>query len=323
MIMNVRLSRLLLLYAILPVSVVIVLMDKFLWNHAVLAAIPFRPESWLIWIYLFGMPHVVGGMQMFADSEYLKKYGCWMARILVFFLALPVVLAYVLGEKAVFFVFVAMIVYHTVAQQLGLMLTALKRGPDVYFYALKWSMVGLSAIIYLMMYWAPVPLVFVDDANRSLLMLMAAMLMAGVVVAAGGLMWKNRSNRFGVFCVFANMALVGTEFYLFFEGYYLFVVVVGRVVHEFTAWPIYMVHDHNRGIAGGKNWLFEPFRGALPRSVLTLVVAFGMGIALTYLLVSVPVLASVIVSLSLYHYYTESFLWRKESLLRRHVAFVR
>ena len=320
--MNLRLSYLLMLYAILPVAVVIALMDKLFWNHSVLVAIPFRPESWLILIYLFGMPHVVGGMQMFADSEYLQKYGWRMARIFAFFLALPVVLSYMLGEKAVFFVFVAMIVYHTIAQQLGLTLAALKRGPDVYFYVWKWSMFGLSVIIYLMMYWTPMPLVFMDESFRSPLMLMAAMLMTGVVVSAGCLMWKNRGNGFGVFYVFANMVLIGTEFYLFSEGYYLFVVVVGRVIHEFTAWPIYMVHDHNRNVAGGKNWIFGLFRGVLPQGVLTLVVAFGVGIALTYMLSSVPLLASVLVSLSLYHYYTESFLWRKESLLRRNVAFV-
>lgn len=320
---KIKLSYLIILYAILPIALAVVVFDRYYLDRAILINSPFRPESWLVWSYLFGMSHVVGGMQIFADNEYLRKYGKRLAKIVLACLALPVAIDFLFGGQALFMVFLAMIVYHTIAQQFGLTIVALRKAPDAIFYIWKWSSIGISAIIYAMMYWKPLPLVFVDEAIRSPLLLMAALLMSGAVVSSVLLMWRNRENKLGVFYIFANLSLIATEFYLFSERYYLFVVVISRVIHEFTAWPIYMTHDTNRNASKNKNWIYGLFRNRCPHSILTVLVAFGVGIALTFAISLTPMLTSVLVSLSLYHYYTEHFLWRKESLLREYVSFVR
>lgn len=320
---NIRLIHLIILYAIVPLALLIAVMDQFVWGRAILLASPFRPESWVIWVYFFGMPHVIGGMQMFADTEYLEKYGWRLGRILVACLLLPVVVGAVLGQQAMFLVFMSFIVYHTVAQQFGLTLVALKRPPDLFFYVWKWSTIGVAGVMYTMMYWVPFPIVLFDTWLREPLMSVAGLLLVSVALSAGLLMWKNRANGLGVLYVGANMALIVTEFYLFSAHYYFLVVIVGRIIHEFTAWPIYVAHEHNRNLVSTPNWIYRWFRGALPTAVLALVVAFAIGFALMYSTSIVPFMTSVVISLSIYHYYTEHFLWRRGGLLRNHVNFTR
>ena len=71
-----------------------------------------------------------------------------------------------------------------------------------------------------------------------------------------------------------------------------------------------------------KNWLYRAFKGSLSPAILCLITAFGIGFAIMFTLSAIHALASVLVSLSIYHYYTEHFLWRRDSLLRNHVNFI-
>jgi hypothetical protein len=321
--LNIKLSHLILLYCIIPVALIAVWVDQSLLDGALLKSFPFRPESWLLWIYLFGMPHVIMGMQMFADKEYLQAYGWRLLRILVTCLVLPPVVIALFGDDYLFAIFMGFIVYHTVAQQMGLTLVALKKSPDFFFYVWKWAAVGIGAILYVMMYWR-FPMALIDRYGlREPLMMVGLWLLVVGVFAAGVMMWRNRANRLGVVYIAANVALIGADCLLFYMHYFFLVVVMGRIIHEFTAWPIYIAHDHNRNRVVVHNWLYRVFKGVGPVGMVSLVIAFAVGFAVQYTASVVPFVTSVVVSLSIYHYYTEHFLWRRGGLLRMNVGFLR
>lgn len=122
--------------------------------------------------------------------------------------------------------------------------------------------------------------------------------------------------------VVANTAMIATEFILFHYGYFAFVIILGRVIHEFTAWHIYATHDRNRNLGAAPNLLFRAFGFTrLPVYALSILLAFAIGIALTYGIFQTGLAASLLVSLSLIHYYTESFLWKGGSIHRRSLQF--
>lgn len=320
----VSLSSLLFVYAIIPLALGVVWADQTVWNQAVRFNLPFIPEAWVVWIYLFGMPHVVASMHTLADREYLSFYGAKLFWLVAFFLALPIVVTQAVGATAMFLIFTAFIVYHTVAQQYGIAFAALRQKPTVVHTIWKWSAVGVGAALFAMIYTRPFPLALqTASEGRAVLLWIAGILLAANVLAGAALMRSARGNRVGIQHVAVCTAMMVTEVILFVQGYFALVVILGRVIHEFTAWHIYATHDRNRNLREAPNLLFRAFRvTGIPVYLLSIILAFAVGIALTYGLLQFTATASLLVSVSLIHYYIESFLWKSGSIHRRHLRFI-
>lgn len=319
---DINLTRLLIVYWIIPLAVGVCVLDQNVLNFSLLQLLPFRPESFVIWTFVFGMPHVFAGVNIFADNEYLQKYGWKLAQIMCFFLVLPIVIENTLGHSAILILFAFMIMYHTVSQQFGLTLAALGKKPSLQFHIWKWTTVSFSTTYFVMMYWEPLPIVLYDNGFLESLTLFSKIIFSVSCLSGLLVLCDNRYNRAGRLHVVANMSLVVAEYYLFTIGYFFFIVLIARVIHEFTAWPIYIAHDKNRNHLIRNNVLYKLFPVAWHQNLITVALAFSFGILLTVLCSWVNLLSSVIVSFSLYHYYSEHFLWRRDSLLRRCVRFV-
>lgn len=324
---SVKLSKLLWIYAAVPLVWIVVLISENFLKSSLVYSLPFRPEKWAFWIYIFGMPHVFASMQTMLDREYVTFYGWKLLWLTVFFLALPLVVMNYVGGMAMFLIFTGFIVYHTIAQQFGITLSVLKPKPTVLFYTLyygwKWGAIGVGLALYGMLYTTPVPIAFQFSSPEYFILLLAAKVFLGMMAVCGfALAWIYRSNKLGMAYIGANMAVMATEFALFQLGYFAFVVILGRVIHEFTAWPIYATHDSNRNLTTKHNWLYRSLSGTrIPTYWLSIILAFVLGWILTYSASAFKVLAPVIISLSLIHYYTESFMWKGGSIHRRFLSF--
>lgn len=320
---SVKLSKLLWVYAAIPLVLIVVWISESFLKTSLVYSMPFRPEKWAFWIYIFGMPHVFASMQTMMDREYLTFYSWKLLWIALFFLALPLFVMNFIGGIAMFLIFTAFIVYHTIAQQFGLVLTALKVKPGALFSVWKWSAIGVGLALYGMLYTSPVPLVFKYSSFEFQTLLLITKVLLGLTVASGLLLaWLYRANKLGVAYIAANIAMMATEFALFQMGYYAFVVILGRVIHELTAWPIYATHDHNRNLTTQHNWLYRAFnQSKIPTYWLSITLAFALGWIVTYSTNVFRVLAPLIVSLSLFHYYTESFMWKGASIHRKFLSF--
>jgi hypothetical protein len=323
----VSLSGLLLVYAIIPLALGLIWVDQTFLNNTVRLDLPYIPEMWVVWVYLFGMPHVIASIHTLADREYLSFYGAKLFWIAAIFMALPIVVTKTLGANAMFMIFTAFIVYHTIAQQYGITFAALRQKPTVVHRVWKWSAVGVGMALYAMIYARPIPLsIQTDSVARTALLWLAGILLAVNVLSGAVLMHSARKNRVAIGHVVACTAMTVAEFIFFVQWYFALVVIVGRVIHEFTAWHIYATHDRNRNLQGSPNLspnlLFRVFRfTGIPVYLLSIILAFAIGMALYYGLLQIPALTSLLVSISLIHYYMESFLWKSGSIHRRHLQF--
>lgn len=282
---------------------------------------PFRPELWAFWAYLFGMPHVFASLHTLADREYLDFYGSKLLVICVVFLALPFVTTHFLGASTLFLIFMGFAVYHTVVQQFGIALAALKQKPDVYYKLWKWSAIGVGLVLYTMIYSSPIPMALdIFNPARIWMVIGGGLLLATCLFTACVLMWKS-NNRVGAAHVFVNTALVALDFALFQQGYFVFIVIVGRVIHEFTAWHIYATHDKNRAAKNKPNLVIKALSfSRIPAYPLSILAAFIIGIAVTYGL-NLSLATNLILSLSLIHYYSESFIWKNGTIHRESLRF--
>ena len=106
-------------------------------------------------------------------------------------------------------------------------------------------------------------------------------------------------------------------------GYTLFVILIPRVIHDLTAYTVYITHDRNRNRQGRINPLYRLTGGGRLSPLLLLP---ALSIAIAFVLSShqhYPVISIAILTVSFLHYYFEGFIWRGPNPHRNYVNFIR
>ena len=123
-------------------------------------------------------------------------------------------------------------------------------------------------------------------------------------------------NRQGKLFLAANVALVLTAVLALYTGFPLFVILLPRIVHDTTAFIIYINHETNRSTPRRKLFLYRAIP-SLPIWATLLTFSLLWGAALTYSGTWITVWIAI--GLALVHYLTEAFTWRHGSLHRKYL----
>ena len=128
-------------------------------------------------------------------------------------------------------------------------------------------------------------------------------------------------GRLGRAYLWANALLLLSALVIDRLGYTLFVILMPRLIHDLTAYSVYVTHDRNRNQSDQPGWFYRwlPRAQWVPLLWLPLC-SVAIAWPLTNLQHYWPVAALVLV-VSFMHYYYEGFVWRGDSPLRRHVRF--
>jgi hypothetical protein len=313
-------KALLSLYLTVPLTWLLVLFD-YTNDNAVMLALPERPEFWWIWIYIFGMPHVFASYIILADKDYWAEFKGKLIKGMAVLLLLPPIIMAVLGYQWLFFIFTVMIIYHTIAQQYGLSLIISRTRPD------RWhrinTIVGsfIGVILYTLIYADTYTILTILPYLDSIYNLIYMMAFVLIVVAIRQIMVSK--TLIGKWYTFATMSMILTMIGLFFYGLPILAIIMGRVIHEFSAWLIYSSHDKNRNHEVRHNLIYAKLAWLkIDPYFLGIILAFLSGIAVTYVSQSNQnFLALLIVSFSLYHYWMEGVIWKGNSLPKQHLLF--
>jgi hypothetical protein len=314
-------KALLSLYAILPIVWLLMLVD-YLTNHSLMFALPNRPEFWWIWIYIFGMPHVFASYLLLADNEYLDTYKDKLIKGAIVLLALPPLIMMTAGYAWLFFIFTAMIIYHTISQQYGLSLVMAKIRPDRTHKAITIIGSSIGVLLY--------TLIYADQSVASLItpysnwidviVLSFAALLTGLTM----LQIKKSQTVIGKWYILSTLLMVLTMIGLFYYGLQVLAVIVGRIIHEFSAWIIYSAHDKARNEKIIHNLIYAKLQWLrIDTYYMGILLAFVAGVSVTYVSQeNQDFLALLIVSFSLYHYWLEGVIWKGKSLPKQHLRFL-
>lgn len=319
---------LLALYAVIPVSLALVLVDTLLFDgRAVRQHIPIDPMHWPFWTVIFGLPHIVASFLTMADTEYLSHYRRSLSLPLIGFAVLTSLLVFgpqPLGQQSLFVFLAFYTIYHVLAQQLGLTLMMMGVPPSGVFKLWKWLSILCGFVIYITVYTAGSlgHEVFAGVSAFEFLMILAGLMCAAVVVLAVHLTRAAR-NRIGVWYLWGNVAMLTSVLLIHEIGYTLFVILIPRVIHDVTAFMIYITHDTNRNRAAPVNLMYRltHFSRLPPIVVLP---AASIGIA--YVLTSLQDYRLAVVfalTITFVHYYFEGFIWRGGNPHRQHIDFKR
>lgn len=320
------------LYAIVPLSLLVLWVDRVAFDSALRQALPSSPGHFLLFQVLFGTPHIVASnLLLLSHRDYID---CFKSRLLG--MSVFIVLAFGVGSlfipyKVLYVISASWTVYHVLKQQHGIA-KAVCRLPSWAFYLQLWLSVFAGIFIYLG--------IFLKNsltAEQAYWVLKFAGILCAMLVVSTMYCQRYVPGWFGRYFLWANTLLVVTSFYVYSERYYFLAILMPRLVHDITAYSFYVTHDVNRHGNEPDSAFYRlaaefrvPPAWVLPLSsfVLTfLLQAYGDAvidwIAQTLFDVSVykAVTLGVVGYLALMHYYTESFAWAAGSPLRRYIRF--
>ena len=214
-------------------------------------------------------------------------------------------LLYVLDAGSAGLVFITVTMWHVIAQQVGIA-GALAGRVSRAFAWWKWLTVavftlGVTGMAGAWLNWIGAPLM----AATTVLTVSAARAVAPGI--GRHYLWATHAMALS-----ASLFVAG--------GYSFFAILVPRVVHDVTGWAFYLTHDHNRNREAPHNSLYRVFGfSRLPVPIVVLALAIAVNVLMDRSLGRAY--EPVILAVSLFHYFTESFMWRRHSMHRRSVAF--
>ena len=320
---------LLALYAVIPVSVLLVVTDAWLFEgRAVYQHIPTQPEYWPFWTVIFGLPHIIASLITMADREYLNHYRRTLLWPLLVFAGIATaghIGPQPLSSNLLFLFLAFYTIYHVLAQQLGLTLMMMGTAPSRTYQLWKWLSVIAGLAIYINVYgerylgnvWLANVLSLYDALTYT-----AALISAALIVLAIRLTPTSR-HRIGVWYLWGNVALILSTLLIQEVGYSLFVILIPRVIHDVTAYIVYITHDRNRNKHEPIHSIYRltSFTRLSPVILLPL-----MSIGVAFLLTSYhqyAVISILMLTVTFLHYYFEGFIWRGANPHRRYVNFRR
>jgi hypothetical protein len=299
-VMTLRAPALVALYALVPLCGAVMLADAFLFNHALRSRLPITPDALFGFTALFLLPHILASLFTFADSEYLSLYRNKLIVGVVGITALLIALRRVGGEASAMVLW-ATTLWHVIAQQTGI--SRVFTRPSQLQSAWRWATMSAFTGVGVGL--------FVPVLMKPSLALLAVSTVLSVFAA------RAATSPAGAWYVAATQALALLAAAGVLTGYTFFAIFVPRVVHDVTGFMFYVVHDHNRNRETRRNVLLRVL-AFLPVPIAVLVVALPLSINVLIGVskLNVPV---VVLALSLFHYFTETFMWKRNAPHRRSV----
>jgi hypothetical protein len=325
-------SRFLLaLYLFLPLCLLIMILDRFVWNGSLLRALPTSPQSFFFFQLIFGTPHILASsVILFTNGNYLHAYWprllLFTAVILVFFGVGSLFIPY----EGFLAVVGAATVLHVIKQQVGIGKGLCRLASPVYD-AWGWTLIVFGSILYFAVYvspqFTPVQAAWVHGSLWVLGTLAFFLTLA--------CHWLIKTTL-GRLYLWGNAVMVLQSALFYSQGYPFLTILGPRLVHDVTAFAFYVAHDVNRHAEQPRNFLYRwasklGLGIAWVCPVVALLLTFLIGQCIDPLAdalvprilgydIDYAVSFLIVGYLGLLHYYTEAFTWRKGSPYREHFA---
>lgn len=262
-----------------------------------------------------------------------------------------------LGLYGLFFLFFASYtMYHVLSQQFGIGMMLMKAKPGTNLYQ-AWRLTATVAAtsMYMLVFARPnFESVKFDGFTLFDVTLVIAAIFVVVSSVIGFLLTRDSKRSLGTFYVYGNIFMLLTTLLFSFLDYGFFVILIPRAIHDLTAFMIYSVHDQNRNREIKHNYFYRflsflPIPPLLLCPILAIALAnsiecgaylfdFTLGFdpgansecALTHvykpsvenaLPMSMQVGLQIMFICGFFHYYIESFVWKREAIHRHSVRF--
>lgn len=304
---------LLLIFSIIPITLMIVLIDQLFLNSVLKHYLPGTPELFFIFVVIFTLPHVVSSSLSFFDRDYLIHYKkeIFVPSILIVLgvLLLPTII----GPFMFKFFYAYWTILHVCNQQFGIspMFTGY-RGREYILW--KWIGFAICAGVYFGIF---VPIIGSIEIRQVVI---GSSLLLFIPLIWLTLILSNKcSDIKGKYYLWLNIVTAASVLVFYAMGYPFFVILGPRVIHDVTAFIFYSAHDQNRNVILYNNLLYRATSWTkipiiLLNPILSILIAFPITLFRDNFWAY-----NLAVMISVFHYYTDSFTWRNTSYHRKNI----
>ena len=276
--------------------------------HYDFARLPQQPGNIVILMVFLELPHIVASHIMLADREYASFYWPKLQQRYIVATVAMTAIWFSLGQTGFFAAYFIWTVYHVLKQQIGIG-RIMNRQPNKLYEIWGYVLITGSLILAAVTGYFRVGL---GDSAHWLTFLTYGF--ALLICGLGYLVSRQLKQSLGKWYVFANTAMYISVLICFILGAPFFVIFIPRIIHDVTAYMLYINHDVNRNATTRKNILY---RGVwfIPVWAATLILSIVFGGLVTFAIV--PFAYQIAIALTISHYTLESVVWRGTSLHRK------
>lgn len=260
------------------------------------------------------------------------------------------------GTSVLFFLFFATYtMYHVLSQQFGIGMMMMKARPGTSAYERwRWFATIAATCMYAMVFVRfNLEAVVINGISAYQVMLAIAAVFVALAVIQGFYLTRESQRELGSWYVYSNLLMLLSTYALLLLGYDIFVIAIPRFVHDLTAFIIYSVHDQNRNREVKHNYVYRYLSFLkIPPLILCPLLAIlvansvecgsylvdawmGFGSASECVLQrfytpatpanalpqSMQLWLQIMFICGFFHYYIESFVWKREAIHRHSVSF--
>lgn len=261
------------------------------------------PEKYLWFNLVFNLPHIAGSNVLIVDRSIWRKHTRALSLALLMALAFAAI-SQVYYIKWFLWVHSVWTVKHVVFQQFNLV----SKINHFWSHTMKWS----AFVIVLLIYWQVYDLSLIP-LNYSLFIQNSSIVFLASVLFT----FKSLKDEYSRKIFFGNAVLILGGVWLHYLGASFFSVLAVRMVHDMTAFRYYVSAVQGR-FRQGLNPLWMKFCStAFSTTVLYLFIVMSITPIIIFSL-DKKIAGMIFMCMSIMHYYSEGFLWKKSGSLRNY-----
>lgn len=307
------------IYAVMPIFTAFIVIDTIFLNNKVQQVLPLDPRVYVWFVLLFMLPHILASFFSFADKEYFNHYKPRLLKGAQIAVLLGIFLPAIAGATMLpVLAFATYTMIHVFLQQSGVAKSLMRNSDPLHAYW-QWIGIAISTVIYI---YLLIPLNWLDVFLRDSRLLVIIITCLAIVIYSilAGIIVKKSRTKLGKKYFLASHVIPLFGILFIVTGYPIFALVVPRLIHDLTAYTYYITHDYNRFADSKSNFLYKlTSRIKLPVFIASPLVS----ILLAYLvsMFNTASIAVVLTCLFFLHYYTESVIWKKDTLHRVRITY--
>lgn len=306
------------IYSVMPLSLVFIAIDKTFLSSSISKSLPLDPRVFVWFILIFMVPHILASFFSFAEREYFNFYKSKLLRGAQIAVVLGLFIPALLGATVIpIVVFATYTMIHVFMQQSGISKSLMRNVTNSHRY---WQYIGISIATMLYIYLLVPAAGFRDIIDNSYLI--KIILTAAIIVytiLAFRIVRKSKTELGKVYFLGSHIVPILGVFYVA-TGYPILALIVPRVIHDLTAYTYYITHDNNRFKQEQANVIYKSTsRFRLPIFLANPLISIALAYAIVQL--NSTAVLSVLTCVFFLHYYTESFIWKNDTLHRMQIGY--
>ena len=274
-----------------------------------------QPYYFILYIYLFDFPHIIGSFLSYFDKDYIKEYKNKILKYFLIFVGIFFFFKFFLNEELLFVFFGFYTMYHVIGQEIGI--TKLFGNKiDFFDEVLKYLIMFITGYIFCQIYLNIKNIEF-NIININFYVFLAIVIVL-LIVFLKHLFISKKSFHYLMYCL---ILFICSVFY-YFEYYFLTILTL-RIIHDISAFYFYSIHNYNRKKESKKNVIFNfiLFRSINP-ILLTIIIPISINYFYFIILeINFSIIFFIYLSMEFIHYNMEKLFWRRNKIGRRNIPF--